>query len=80
MTAPKPIEVRVTRAAMPLLVFPWESAGALRNLVQGEMFRPDWVAVVPNHFTRPAWIPKLATAHAMKNNETAFTWRDEDAR
>lgn len=68
---------RIHRILNPVQVFPWRESGALQNLVQGELLRPDWVAVVPAHLDRPKWIPRGAELHPMTDRETvAFTWSD----
>lgn len=78
MSAPTkgPVDVRRgVRILNAIQVFPWDDAGALQNLVQGSLLRPDWVAIVPPYLDRPAWIPKSAERHSM-GADTAFTWRD----
>jgi hypothetical protein len=65
---------RLLRAVM---VFPWAEAGALQQLVHGSGYRPSWIALVPPHLERPAWIPTGATQHLMAHDERAYTWRDQ---
>lgn len=56
-----------------VMVWRWEDCSAMQYLAaKGGTF--EWIAVVPEHLSRPWWIPEGARLHSLPGGEEAFTW------
>lgn len=75
MTARTQAPRRGERLYRAIDVFAWQDCGAMQNYANGSLGF-DWIALVPDWFARPAWIPRYADARDHGDGRVAFTWRD----